>query len=713
MIKSKVKNGLMRPINYWIVLIILTFFTLIIYSNIHRYPFVFDDTVQIEDKNKIRELKGFLSIDKLFDPRPLVDFTFALNYKVGKLSVFGYHLVNVVIHIANAFIVYLLALNIFQLLLYPAKNSNFAGSYISSVALVSALIFVAHPIQTQAVTYTAQRYTSVGALFYFLSVLFYIRGRRSIQRFEASSESAQGKKGNKRPGEKRRNYGSTVNPTGQAEKQKCKQTERSLKMPKDFSTLRVAYVGWFGFAFIFGALAFLCKQNTASLPGIILLVEYILFDRTWKGWKKKLTWFTPAFFIMSIFILYVSGFFKVGFNFGSLLEDVSAFSRETFEITRWNYLCTQFNVIAIYIRLLFLPFGQNLDHMYPFKVGFFDGLTPLAFLFLCSIVSIGIWYLRKKPVVSLGIFWFFIALSVESSIFPISDAMFEHRLYLPMFGFAIVVAYSIFSLLSEKKSWAVTISVVIVVTLGTATYLRNRVWENNVTLWMDVLSKNPENYRAHNNLGNALKERGGLNEALRHYYEALRIKPDFGDAHNNLGTTLMSQGKLDQAINHLYKAVEFAPGYASAYNNLGVALAANGDLKEAYRFFADALRVNPNFAGAHNSLANTLAQEGKLEKAVTHWYKAIEINPEYAEPHYNLGIVMGRKEAFNEAIEHFSKAIRIKPDYAEAHSKLAVIMAQERDFDSALDHFAEALKINPGLAEARQGIKEILTLKNQ
>ena len=93
-------------------------------------------------------------------------------------------------------------------------------------------------------------------------------------------------------------------------------------------------------------------------------MEYILFDRTWQGWKRKILWFAPTFVLMGVFILYVSGFFKGGVQFGSLLEDVSEIMRDPgTEVGRWVYLCTQFNVLVIYGRLLFLPVGQNMDYI--------------------------------------------------------------------------------------------------------------------------------------------------------------------------------------------------------------------------------------------------------------------------------------------------------------------------------------------------------------
>jgi hypothetical protein len=326
-------------------------------------------------------------------------------------------------------------------------------------------------------------------------------------------------------------------------------------------------------------LAFLSKQNTASLPAAIILVEYLFIDRTWRGWKKKILWFTPIFILFVIFVLYVCGFFSGGYEGRGLLEDVSDLMRETELVSRWSYLCTQFNVLVIYIRLLFLPIGQNLDYLYTFKTVFFDGYTPLAFIFLAGLAALGIWNRKKQPIITFGIFWFFITLSVESSIIPIRDALFEHRLYLPMFGFALIVTYLLFHLLSKRRLWAIVISVFIILSLGTTTYLRNKIWQDHITLWSDVLSKNPQSIRGHNNLGNALAHQGRFDEAISHYSETLRFAPDDVETHYNLGVVLARQGKLKKAIEHFSETLRIKPDYARAHYNLGGALKQQGNLE--------------------------------------------------------------------------------------------------------------------------------------
>jgi len=156
----------------WFALIVIALAAFVVYSNTWRCPFVFDDIHSIVENTGIRDLSNFSSPGRFFDSRAVVNFTFALNYKFGRLDVFGYHLVNILIHILNGFVVYFLALSIFD-----TDRLLFRHSQLPIMALFAALIFVAHPIQTQAVTYIVQRYASLAAFFYMGSVLFYLKAR--------------------------------------------------------------------------------------------------------------------------------------------------------------------------------------------------------------------------------------------------------------------------------------------------------------------------------------------------------------------------------------------------------------------------------------------------------------------------------------------------------------------------------------------------------
>jgi protein O-mannosyl-transferase len=662
---------LSRLFHIWFALILIGLSVFVIYGNIYNCPFVFDDIRVIVENRTIRDLSNFFSIEKLLKPRAIVDFTFALNYRYGKLDVFGYHLVNVLIHILNGIVVYFLAITILDLL---SRQSSLAGTPVSgtrdypilTIALFSSLLFVVHPIQTQAVTYTVQRYASMAAFFYMASVLLYLKAR-IIQ-------------------------------------QKSKIREDGAKCIKWATIHKIKLSSIYTLSAIYGILAFISKQNTASLPGVILLVEYLLIDRTWQGWKKKAPFFILVFGLWMLFTLYITGFFDSGFEGRRLLEDVSGMTKETENVSRWQYLCTQFNVLVIYIRLLFLPVNQNLDYMYPFKNGFFDSYTPFAFLFLVCLVSIGIWQIKKRPVISLAILWFFITLSVESSIIPIKDAIFEHRLYLPMFGFGLIVAYLFFDLLSRQQFCVIIISVLIIISLGLATIHRNSIWQNKIKLWSDVVSKSPKNPRAYNNIGVALNKQERTSEAIEYYLEALSIMPDYVDAQFNIGLAMDKQGNIDEAIKHYSEVLRKKPDYEKAHNNLGAALDKQERTEEAIKHYLQSLKIKPDYIESYINLGAALDKQGRRAAAIKQYIKVLQIDPDNEEAHYNMGLSLSKQGRTSAALEHYLEVLKLRPDHIKAQNNTGVLLNKKGRTKEAIAYYLKALRINPNYEQAHNNI---------
>ncbi|MCK4534471.1 MAG: tetratricopeptide repeat protein, partial [Syntrophobacterales bacterium] len=669
----------------WFALIVIALAAFVIYSNTYNCPFVLDDNHSIKKNIKIRDLSNFSSPERFLNSRTVVDFTFALNYRFGKVNVFGYHLVNILIHIANGFIVYFLALAILRLLFRPsgeeaqsaksrersakrkALNSELTtqNSQFPVMALFAALIFIVHPIQTQAVTYIVQRYASLAAFFYMGSVLFYVKGRVLVQ----SSKLKEQRAGRKEQGAESKAQGAL--------------------QPSAFFALSI----------IFGLLAFMSKQNTASLPGAIILVECMCFGGTWRERARRFLWVAPVFILFVAFVMYAMGLFS-GAGIGSMLEDVSELARETELVSRWNYLCTQSNVLVIYIRLLFLPINQNLDYIYPFKTGFLDDLTPLAFAFLAGLAILAVWKRKRYPVVTVAIFWFFITLSVESSIIPIRDALFEHRLYLSMFGFALLAAWLPFRFLPKRRALAVLICIFIVASLGAATYLRNRVWQDGITLWSDVLAKSPRNPRACMSLGNALAAEERYDEAIRCHNRVLRADPDSVMANYNMGVTLEKRGDTDGAVRHYMKALSIDPDYASAHYFLANILRRQGDLEGAVRHYSEVLRINPENARAHSNMGVVLFSMGDSRGAFKHLNEAVRIAPENSDVCNNLGGVLELRGDLEGAARRYTEALVIKPDNTDAYVNLSRVLGRVGDSAVTVRCYREVLRSDPGNIDA-------------
>ena len=462
-----------------------------------------------------------------------------------------------------------------------------------------------------------------------------------------------------------------------------------------------------------GVLALLSKQSAASLPGAVLLIEYLLINRAWAGWKKMIPWFAFSFTLWIIFVFYVLGVFSSEINSGTLSEDISNLARvQEVTVSRWQYLCTQFNVLVIYIRMLFLPINQCFDYLYPYKDGFLDDYTPMAFSFLAGLVAIGMWGIRKRPVISLAVFWFFITLSVESSILPLY-AYFEHRLYLSMFGFAIFVTWFLFHLFPEdtphRLSWVIASNIVIILLLGMTTYHRNGVWQDEMKLWSDTVTKSPKNHRAHDNLAIILSQQDKPVEAMFHYKESLRLNPKYANAHYNLGEFLLQQDKIEEAIFHYKEALSINPDYVDANYNLGNVLVRDGKYDEAIFHYRKALRGNSDNADIHNNIGVVLYEQKKYDEAIGHYFEALRVDPDYADAHNNLGVALEHNEKYKDAISHYKEALRLNPDHVDAHYNLGNAYFILEKYDKATFHYEETLRTNPNNIKARKKLGVILS----
>jgi len=195
-------------------------------------------------------------------------------------------------------------------------------------------------------------------------------------------------------------------------------------------------------------------------------------------------------------------------------------------------------------------------------------------------------------------------------------------------------------------------------------------FDDAVRYYKKALQIGPNEVQSLVNLGIVLGLQGKEDEAMYYFNRTLQVNPNSSDAHFNIGTMLGSQGKLEEAVSHLYKAVQAKPDYAEAHSNLGMALGSLGRYDEAVVHYRQALEIKPDMADAHNNLAVTLRLQGKFDEAVRHFKQALKIDPNYADAHNNLGITLGMQGKLDEAIGHFQAALRIRPDFAEAKTNL-------------------------------------------
>jgi tetratricopeptide (TPR) repeat protein len=644
------------------------------YSNTFNVPFHFDDKPAIVENPIIKDMSYLIEPSNAknfqgsfeyttFKRRYIGYLTFALNYKFHGLDVRGYHVVNLLIHFLNAVLVYFFIIVSFKTPFLQKSSINDRSVHI---AIIAALLFASHPIQTQAVTYIWQRVTSLTTTFYVFSLLMYVQGRLMYKEKRFSAKGS----------------GKTVN---------------------------IKFVFCYVLSAASAVLAMKTKEISFTLPIMVVLYEFMFFEGKL---SKRIIYLIPI--IITILIIPLS-LMNIDRPIGDLIGDVGDISKETKTISRSDYLFTQFRVIVTYIRILLFPVNQNLDYDYPIHGSFFNSGVLLSFLFLLLILVIGgfLFYryrntLTHTRLISFGIFWFFISLSVESSIIPIQDVIFEHRVYLPSIG--VFVALSNFILLmaeGKKDQWKnidkILISSVIIITLilTSATYARNKVWKDEFSLWKDVVNKNHNNGRAHLSLGVAFKSKGQIDKAIEHYQISRNLNPMHPMPPNNLGLAYSSKGFIDKAIEQFQIAIKLNPYYSDAYYNLGIAYNSKGEIDKSIEQYQIAIKLNPGHWRAYFNLGNAYRFQRNLDMAIEQYKISIRLNPIYAEAYNNLGSVYGSKGIMRSALDNFKTALKLNPNHAGAYYNLGIIFQSQGLLDKALENYKIATKLNPGMAGAQ------------
>ena len=375
---------------------------LAVYSNTWNVPFQLDDKLRIVENDSIKNF-SLSTFSQIWIANPKTRFlpyvSFAVNWAMAGKKVVDYHIFNLGVHVLNAFLVYFM---MGLILKSPKMRGVYSRDAAFFLAAFSTLIFVAHPLQTQAVTYIVQRTASMAAFFYLGAVVLYLKAR--------SGSGAL-----------------------------C------------YSASLVMAVG-----------AMFCKENTVTLPLAIVMVDLLFFEQKEGKWKVLLRG-VPYLAIMSIALFW-----------GGKLPGKNIIPADPESVlSRGRYFLTQLNVLCTYLRLFFFPVRQTLDYDYPVSNSLLDPKTFACALLLLGLAASGVFFLKKNRLISFSIFWFFLTLSVESSIIPIKDVIFEHRMYLPLAGFAVILPALIFFMMKNVRYAAIAGSIVVAVLSG-LTYARNR-----------------------------------------------------------------------------------------------------------------------------------------------------------------------------------------------------------------------------------------------
>jgi len=293
-----------------------------------------------------------------------------------------------------------------------------------------------------------------------------------------------------------------------------------------------------------------------------------------------------------------------------------------------EYACSQPGVLLHYLRLAVWPHPLVFDYGWPVAETVAAIAFPTALLTALGLATL--WALWRKPTLGFLGACFFLVLAPTSSVMPIVDLAFEHRMYLPLAALVVAFVVLIDALLARVSAptWAgVALLVAIAVPLSAATAIRNRDYRSALALWQSVVDAAPGNARGHMNLGLALSELGRNEDALTPLRNAIALDPDHGAAHNHLAVALYRLDRNEEALFHFRRALEIRPTYSDAHQHYGYALHRSGDIVAALHHLRLAVRYDPSDAAAHVNLASALLGIGRRGEALHHFREATRLDP--------------------------------------------------------------------------------------
>jgi Flp pilus assembly protein TadD len=570
-----------------LVALVLVVAGLLAYSNSFGGAWVFDDQVWIVQNPAVRHL-GLPGAGRR---RMVATYSLALNYAVGGLHVGGYHAVNLALHLLAGLTLWGL---LRRTLRGPKLRPRF-GAAAEGLALAVALLWLLHPLQTQAVDYIVQRMEVLMALGYLLTLYAVARMAQS---------------------------------------------------PRPWL--------WGAVAWLACLLGMLSKEVMVSAPLLAIVYDRIFLASSWRAvFRKRGGLYLALAALWGVYPLLgmselTSSSSTLGFGFekmttGAYLLHQPAVLLHYLRLVFWPHpLVFDYGsgiipglgpVVPCTVVLVLLLTATGWALWRRPAAGFLG----LAFFFILAPTS------SVVPLPDLCVeHRMYLPLAAVLTLVVVGGYAGWQRLGWPQ--------------TTGAGAAALALLLGLAAVLGAATWQRNHAYHSALTLWQDTVAKRPHSARAHDNFGSALDESGSIHEAAAEHAEALRLQPAYPQALVNLGTDLAHEGKKQEALTRYQEALRLSPDYPQAHYDVANLLATMGQNQQALDHYQHALHVKPRYAEAHNNMGIVLERLGRRTEALAQYQAAVATDtgrPDYFEGHRNLAsllAVLGQKQ---QAIEHY------------------------------------------------------------
>jgi Flp pilus assembly protein TadD len=539
---------------------------------------------------------------------PLSWMTLGLDHLIWGMNPLGYHLTNIVLHCANAVLVYFLARRLLSLAGAFATESSEGSRALPSA--FAALVFAVHPLRVESVAWVTERRDVLSELFYLSTLLLYLRAITDPSRFWRS-----------------------------------------------YSLAVAAF-----------ACALLSKATAVTLPAVLAIINVyplkrldvrVLVPRSVGTVSDRVTGpagsplieilpfaiMAAAVGLLSIVVLHPPGQLSAGAKVA-----VSAYS------------------LVFYLWKTIAPVGLSPIYEMPQHVDPIAGRFVASYVVVAMLV-IAAWIVRRRQpgVVAAALAFLVIVFPLLGVVQNGPQIAADRYTYHAAPALALLAGAGLSRLPSRG---GIALAAALVLPGMAMTWNQTRVWHDTKTLWSRVLQLDDESSVGHVGMANVLFKEARVDDALAHARRAVAIAPTYAQARNDLGVGLARTGQLAEAANEYRQALALEPANDEARSNLGVLLAARGDLAGAIEQYRIALDANADNADAHVNWGNALVRLTRSDEAITHYRAALYIRPDHADAEHNWGVALARSNRLPDAIVHFRRALAIDPSHAEAKEYL-------------------------------------------
>lgn len=699
--------------HYTLIPIGLAITTILFYLPSLHYDFQFDDIANITKHFNIRHH----TFQELFfsGSRWISYWLNAFYYSISKFNPFPYRIGNLVIHTTNGILVFfiaLLALTGLPLTSWFKKNAFF-------ISLLTSILFLLHPVQTQTVSYVIQgELEGMAALSIFsmvLCLILFVRSTSIIAKMVLvlvlSSLAA---------------------------------LSTGTKEIAIISPVLLIIIDWF---FLSQGTFFNhhTKSKTASQEKSAHASS--LFSRAWLyAILSSIVIGCYLYFLKPAFFIEIFGLQKVVKN---NIGNVISHGPDNL-IHPWDFFISQFKVIVHYLWMFIWPFNISVEYDWVLCRGLFspDCLFPL--LVLIAIAYLIFKLMRKNPAdpIAFGLVWFFACIAPRSSIIPSPELLVDYKTYTASFGWLFVLACGLVALANYlvthiNKNFGINQSfsaggyflftLLLTLLLGCCTLSRNTVWRSGLEFWDNMIQNAPKKARTYNNYGVELSLKlGKYKEAIPYFKKAIAMDANYPDPCNNLAVAYASMHMIDEAIDAMKSGLRINPYYPEGYNNLAHMFIQKKEYAMAEHALKTALQMRPYYGKAYYNMArirleNNQPEEAwallkkacteadldtesgfstfakvsfdlkKYDDAIWGYTKALELNPNFTEAEFNLANTYFMATRYADAEQHYKHLLTITPQDYRVHFNLGETYTALGNYSLAMNYYTQVPKNHPAL----------------